>query len=361
MHQELPHDEIDLRDLIRALWQGKWLVIVCTLAIVLLGVAYRLWVPQTYKASLSVYPIDSFTVSRYAPLAATEMLAVDEHKLALFFFEDFHQALPNVMSDLGYVTREANESDNEYLIRLGAVAANYKLVAPGAEGTVATHHWQISYTTKQPMLSRQVIEAVLDQLNTSLQQQLQDHFAVNLSYEQLRLDNQLIDITLKINALTAVYEARTSMQIAMLKEQSAIARQLGLDSNQMINSLSNNKDLLVLGNTDLPLYMNGYIALEREIELLAQRQDPATFIPEFAALQGKKYTLENDTTISRAQKSFAQTPLSGSDFEAVRYDLAALEMQPKLKALLLLVLSIVFGGILGLIVLMVRNTLPQKS
>ena len=46
------NDEIDLADLIRALWQGKWLVIGVTLATLALGIAYLMITPKSYTASL---------------------------------------------------------------------------------------------------------------------------------------------------------------------------------------------------------------------------------------------------------------------------------------------------------------------
>jgi len=46
------NDEIDLADLIRALWQGKWLVIGVTLATLALGIAYLMITPKAIQLAL---------------------------------------------------------------------------------------------------------------------------------------------------------------------------------------------------------------------------------------------------------------------------------------------------------------------
>lgn len=51
-----PDDEIDLRELFATLWSGKWLIMLVTLMFALGGVAYALYKPNIYQASVLLAP-----------------------------------------------------------------------------------------------------------------------------------------------------------------------------------------------------------------------------------------------------------------------------------------------------------------
>lgn len=54
--QSQPDDEIDLRELFATLWAGKWLIIAVTLVFAVAGVAYALYKPNIYQASVLLAP-----------------------------------------------------------------------------------------------------------------------------------------------------------------------------------------------------------------------------------------------------------------------------------------------------------------
>ncbi|WP_375191692.1 Wzz/FepE/Etk N-terminal domain-containing protein [Marinobacter sp.] len=54
--QSQPDDEIDLRELFATLWAGKWLIIAVTLVFAVAGVAYALFKPNIYQASVLLAP-----------------------------------------------------------------------------------------------------------------------------------------------------------------------------------------------------------------------------------------------------------------------------------------------------------------
>ena len=75
------NDEIDLADLIRALWQGKWLVIGVTLATLALGIAYLMIAPKSYTASLNILALPDSQADVYVELHDAAFIAVDSHPL----------------------------------------------------------------------------------------------------------------------------------------------------------------------------------------------------------------------------------------------------------------------------------------
>jgi uncharacterized protein involved in exopolysaccharide biosynthesis len=54
-----PDDEIDLRELFGILWQGKWLLALITILFAAAGVAYALYKPNIYQASVLVAPANN--------------------------------------------------------------------------------------------------------------------------------------------------------------------------------------------------------------------------------------------------------------------------------------------------------------
>ena len=53
-----PEDEVDLRELFLAIWRGKWFIMALTLVFAIGGVAYALYLPDVYTAQAKVAPED---------------------------------------------------------------------------------------------------------------------------------------------------------------------------------------------------------------------------------------------------------------------------------------------------------------
>jgi len=70
--------------------------------------------------------------------------------------------------------------------------------------------------------------------------------------------------------------------------------------------------------------------------------------------------LLQDTTLTRAKQLFASTPIGTEQFTAAIYDISALEYKSKTKTLLVLILAGLLGGILGVLVLLMRNILIKE-
>lgn len=362
MDHQIPSDEIDLRDLIRAIWDGKVTIILSVVATVALAVGFVKLVPQTYKASMPIEHVDSFVEAQYQPLAESGMLQVDAERLMSQFADQFDTMLADKLISSGYIEKKSTETDAQFYIRLSAEVAQFKLTQPTAkQQQTGQTYWQLSYNTKQPELSRAMLEELFSEINLSLQQQLSDEFFLRLQHHQISLDNQIEDLSLEINALTQAYHSQMANRIALLKEQAAIARELDLDKHQLLNSMDTAQDVFLLGNQDNPQYLNGYIALEREASLLEKRQDPTLYLPKLDELKAQEYALQHDQSIARAEKLYRQTPLVADDFGAVRTNIAKLQLQAKISPILALALAIVLGGMLGLLLLLVRNSLRKDT
>jgi chain length determinant protein (polysaccharide antigen chain regulator) len=140
---------------------------------------------------------------------------------------------------------------------------------------------------------------------------------------------------------------------------------LGIDngtlSSQTYIGSSAISALVTTGNVDQTLYLRGYLALEKEMQLLAARDSAALYIPSLASLDYQQRVLMQDPAVERAQEIFALTPIGTEQFEAAVYDIASMSYKSNTKTSLVLALSIVLGGMLGVFVLLIRNAVIVKS
>ena len=359
--QKIQHDndEIDLRDLVVALWNGKGLILGVTALVTALALAYLLIVPQTFKASMEIRPIDSFQAATYKPLSDdTGLLHINDQTLINWFFENPTPTLIENMVKLNYIEKQPDESDQEFLLRVTQVADKFEFVAPTVDPKTKIKHINgtISFTTKKPALSRQLISQVIVDINTNIQANLQALYALNLDQYQSKLDGRLQDIDIQIKSYYAAHEARTNRKITELAEQAQIARSLSLADSQLVNSINYGGDIVLMDNNSVPTYLHGYLALEKAIELLEARNYAKTFIPEEVDfLLSDRYALINDKVLERAEQQYLNTPLAGDNFQAVNYQMTSLQIKPGQSAILVLSLAIILGAMLGTLVLVVRN------
>ena len=113
--------------------------------------------------------------------------------------------------------------------------------------------------------------------------------------------------------------------------------------------------------TDTPFYLRGYEAIEKEIELISSRKDKRAFASGLLELEQKKRALEQDKTLQRAEALFAETPLAKpSEFSAASFAVGATEFKYKSKRALMLALSAVVGGMIGVVYVLIAGAMRGR-
>ncbi|MCS5559117.1 MAG: Wzz/FepE/Etk N-terminal domain-containing protein, partial [Oceanospirillaceae bacterium] len=128
------NDEIDLADLVRSLWDGKWLVIGVTFLTTLLAVAYLMLVPKTYTGSLEIAALPTAQADAYTELNATKFIEIDKEKLLSLFVEDLklYYSIDKFIFKNQYITQDSDETDSEFSFRLRQTAYNFSFTPPSA-------------------------------------------------------------------------------------------------------------------------------------------------------------------------------------------------------------------------------------
>ena len=256
------NDEIDLKNLILALWQGKWIIIACVVFALVAAMAYLKLVPQTYKGKIKIDPLTSAQMLPYQPAFQLEGLKFDSDTLL--------KALSDSLAD----PRPLNNAGG------GIIGA-------------ALSKGQINFTTNSPENARAVWQSALPE------------------YELLAASVMSREYDAMVSGL--------SSSIEKLEHQIHLAKVAGIDVNG---------SPLITAET-LP-YIRGYKVLEAEVDLLKQ------------------------------QASIGTNPFNQDAVIVANYNLDIISLQPKVKPTLLLALSFVLGGMLGVFILIIRNVLRDK-
>jgi LPS O-antigen subunit length determinant protein (WzzB/FepE family) len=386
-HNQSFNDEIDLADLVKSLWNGKWLVIGVTFASVMLALAYLVLMPKTYTGKLEIAALPNAKADVYTELNATGFVAVDEQVLLKLFVEEVksYNSIEHFIKTYGYIEQQENETDREFTFRLRRTAYGFSLVPPTLESAKNFQpNWVLNITTKNPTMANRIITDSLVLSNQTVNKQMARTFK-RRSDEQSRLNKFAIqDLELNKQRALSQYEINNRSRLALLNEQAQIARSIGLSKGSLSPQSYVNSSTITIENEDedggvakkkkqyepyvapkigneAPLYLRGYVALEKEMIILESRKSHESFIPQLAAIEDLKLQLLQDKAVARADELLAITPIGTEQFSAAVYDLASVAYTSKTKSALVLALAVVLGGMLGIFVLLIRNALIKKD
>ena len=391
------NDEIDLADLIRALWQGKWLVIGVTLATLALGIAYLMITPKSYTASLEISALPLMKVELYEELNTTEFMPlVNQASLLNSFLDDFQSldSLEQSIKSSNFITQQEDETDEEFAFRIRATA-NTISNSPNSKKTNDTN-FILRFTTQKPKLMNEIVNNALIQSNQNVNKYLVKSFQRRKTESARRIKFSLKDLNSSRKLALASYKTDIQSRLAILDEQAKLARSIKLSVGSLSSMPNKNvssvylplplekrdineaMDITNLGSgakkeddigsyllsqdvNETPLYLRGFLVIEEEIKSLQSRQSPERFIPSLTIIDRDIFKLQQDPTIERAEEVFANTPIGTDQFSAASYDIALIEYESNTKTSLILALSIVLGGMLGIFVLLIRNVLMKQD
>ncbi len=212
------------------------------------------------------------------------------------------------------------------------------------------------------MMASQIIADTLALANENVNQQIVQIFQRRQD-QQIRENKYAVeDLDFQKQRLLSNYEIKRASKLARLYEQAQIAHSLKLSNGSLsAQSYAGNQTLLTSIAQNEPLYLRGYLALEKEIQEVESRKSAEPFITELASLEKARAKLLQDQTVIRANELLAMTPIGTERFIAADYDVFSMQYKSKSKTLLVLALAVVLGGMLGVFVLFIRNALISQS
>lgn len=409
-------DEIDLVELVRALWGQRFLILAVTVLVGVMGLAYAMLATRHYSVQSVLRPaaikdldeLNQLEVYRLSPLEALERVGaeLDSYENRLNFFRQNEQLFAPLFR-AGQSREQAFEEFNE---------SAFKMLRPDpkkADG--ATPFVGIQLTYPEPLDGVQVVNQFVQHSLAAVRQQVDGDV-------QTLIGNRLAQLDKRIEAARANYDATKQIRIAKLREADSlkkaeledelqalrqqlrtrrenrinqlneairIATSLGITKPTTPSALGANEQVIQgsvirteVNNQQVPLYFMGTEALEAERKALSQRRSDDFTEPRIAEIRKALKLLEHNREIemlnSRENEDLFLKGLAGWREEAaklramkldaealklVALDQAAVEPRKpvKPKRALIVALALVLGGMLGLFIAIVRQMLRPRT
>ncbi|MBN1378908.1 MAG: LPS O-antigen chain length determinant protein WzzB [Gammaproteobacteria bacterium] len=343
-------DEIDLFELLTQFYKGKFIILAVVLACLVMA-AVAVWqITPVYKSSVQFLPpaeIDLLGMNKLHLLDAKSQKFDTDKVLQMFsenltseelkkhLFEQFHLEtlfIPQ-LHDLPEIERSAALRH-----ALAKFSASFSLSQPGKNAT--TQDRTISLSLRG---SPEQTALILNQFYEQARQKTVADIHAGIMLEQAARIRQTDD---QIKVLRKSAMSRRQDRIVQLDEAISIARALNLEKPREVWP-----DMAVQGvhNQGLPLYSLGFLFLEAEKNVLAQRKGDDPFIAELRNLQEQVSTLEELNIDLKA-------------FQPARLRLAAApaDKPEKPKPLLIFALASVAGLMLGVVIVLVRQAIINR-
>ena len=388
-------DEIDLMEIFQTIWDGKFKIAGVILMAVLGVVGFFLTQPPpSFTAKTEVKPITSDIANRYQISNSLGFFEVysdkgkndgqdkdkndgqdtDKVKAVVRFLDelfieqlDTRLLFEDAFRKYAVLDKNDYETETDFNKAIIELAAAISLLPPiNVDGTAkgeSRRHWTIEFEFNDKEKWLNALADVKAKANQNVRKLIRDNFTTTLAAAGKNKAFEIEDISTIIDNALSDYDRKADDRVAFLREQSAIARKLGVKNNTIeTHSFGGKNSVITNVITEMPLYLRGYEAIEKEIELIEARDNKEAFVDGFLELEQKKRQLEQDKTLERAEALFADTPvMRGDDFSAVVMTVAATEFKSKSKRMLILAMAVVLGGMVGTVYVLIANAMRKPN
>lgn len=414
--QQTSNDEIELAALFQMLWEQKVLVVLITLLVGMLALAYAFLVTPEYQVQSVVRPaaikdfdaLNRTGVYELTPEQAMQRVgaSLDSYGSRLEFFRA-NQGLFEALREPNRSLEQTFENFNKQAFRMFqpdsmktdnlSAYVGIQLTYPQDVDGVAMINGLVNYVLKHER------ERIADDLAVMIQNRLNQldskMAAARASYEAskeakiaelLEADNlkraQLQD---ELKALRQQLKTRRDNRIAQLDEAARIAKTLGIVKPTTPSSLGEVERMTQgsvirteINNQQIPLYFMGSEALEAEHDALRQRRSDDFTEPRIAQIAQELQLLANNREIEVLKKRenedlflkdlaawreeaahLRSLQIDAPNLKLVSIDQVAFEpLRPiKPKKTLILALGLVLGGMLGVFIALLRSMMLRKA
>ena len=335
-------DEIDLFELIETLWKEKVLIILFTIVSAVGGAGYAFLATPTYEAEVRLLPPSSKDVAELNKLSGAPYNANASFAPSTVF-ERFVQNLESSSLRKGFLARPEvlafYNPEGQPISRVWKGFSESLVVSKPGKNSYAT---TLKVTLSDPVATANFANAFVELAISSTKADLISDFQEELSQSKQKLSGTL-------DSRKATYVDQIQVELTKLKEAKLVASKIGIDTPILDDRrLENNANLMV--DEMRRLYRLGTVAITAEIEAMQARMKDDSLIPGLVGLQQQLAYLDSIS-------------LDTDKIRPALVDLAAVEpLSPiKPKKSLILALSVVLGGMIGVMFVLIRSAVRKRN
>ena len=330
----LYNDELDLIELLRTILNSKIKILTITVITILIAYGYNSRIPESFTSSLIIKPKKNseflLLESLYKNLNANKTIPIDKTSktkqtipLEKIILDDFIYELMDY-EELILILKD-NQQIEEITSKLSEDKQKKKLFNYAKSLTIddkdfPNYHLKFNWNNLEE--AKNILEQTINLTLINFEKSLYKELIERLNIEKNTALNNDLD--------------RTNYLI----EQSAIARELGITNNQVdsINLSMTRGSRLKVNTDDVAYYLRGYIAIEKEIELIKKR----------------KYVNFIDI---KKQIDF----LKEKNINWIDYNIYLIEVKSNKKTTFTLLISIIIGITLGVFYALISNAFQIRK
>ncbi|RJK83350.1 LPS O-antigen chain length determinant protein WzzB [Vibrio cholerae] len=346
------NDEIDLKELFSALWQGKWLIIMTTLLFSVTAIGYALNAQEWWsaKATISKPQLQNITayqqaVKRYQPLFDV-------------YQEDGTIIVSNTLDSL----IDPKLIFQQFIQKFNANGTKRRFMQTNP--TFLTLQKQMMEQNNDPEVMQKLYEGWFERIQASaVDKKVNDIFTLSfqsvdkassltLLNDYIQFVNQILNQQLNadlISILTVKY-GELAQQEKHLLQQAQLRLHVELERTQYALNIAEAADIKQpvqnLGEQELFAINIGSRALKAKVDALKSIKDLSVFEPRLAILQSKLSQFDLETLSAEAKWSVNGFYYLDQPEQPLTRD--------KPKRALIVVLGALLGGMLGVAIVLVR-------
>ena len=363
------NSEFNLIELIQTIWDGKWKVAVAAVMSYIAVIIYQPNTNNNFTAISEIKPISFLETIKYTPfndLITDDANPISSSKILNLYLDilEDKSIFEDAIRKFNLLEAGQYNNDEEYNKAIIKLASSIKILLPGSAKVenLGTSHHTISIVYDDVEKWKNVLIYINDSANKLARKILVGEYNSTLSSLKNKQNYQLEDILVKINNYLIDYEREIFDHLTYLKEQSEIARKLGIaQSTIAVQTFSSQNTSQLTVKTDSPFYLRGYEAIDKEIELINLRENKKAFIKGLYDLEKVKRTIEQDKTIERTKLALQSILLTDNKkFSAASIDATRTEFQyEESTQMYRKKLAILIGLIVGVFYVIISSALQS--
>lgn len=361
-------DEINLAELFKTLWDGKWKILLTALLFMLSTFIFIKISKQPFEATTSIKPLNSTDMREYQSSNDFGFFEVDSNLLLRLFIEKItdKKILKEVVQSNQLIDKNEYKDAELYEKAVNDFIQSIKIIEPsninGKTKGEIQKYWTINAEYWDEDKWRNLLEDTYKNINLDIKNEIQLRFDKKIEIVKKSNEFKIRDLDMEIKNKLNDYDRIVKERVAFLNEQGVIARKLGITKNTIeTQSFSSQNAFITNIKSDFPFYLRGYEAIEQEIELIQNRKDKTEFIAGLMELENKKRDILQDLTIERAINLFKTTPIQSSSFNAVKTFSYETNFKFKYKVPLMLFISLIIGVIFGIFYVLIANSIRKNE
>ena len=372
-------DEIDLFELFQTIWEGKWKIILTTFIAAVMGVVFVTVKPNSFEVSTTIHSGKQSVFLKYTSL--NDLLKnegmlyqletnpngyiFDDASVFKMFIAEFndYEEMVDAVGSSEFVQKSIKDLDDDNKQRaLIGFAKAFELKAPSNNEKNSTLSFVWHDATEGAKLLNDAIRQTLSNtknISVSSVNELADAIDIINKRNLEKLRN-------KLSLIEKNQCEQDRKRVQFLLEQSAIAKELGIETNRLdanaLSQSSQNAISLSVNSNEVPFYLRGFKAIDKEIAMIESRSDEQRLLIADGYTQTKEEIVSLEADLSSSQLRNASVAIvNDNPNDWVQFDLEIANVKSQKKSMLIVALSAVLGGFIGAAYVLIMNAIKTRK